>query len=77
MGDRKWGRKKEKRGLLLNNKKKEGVIIEWKRKRRVQNIRICKRYRGRGKYLILERPTPLTPVYANLLTKPAKEGSSC
>ena len=58
----------EKRAPIKKQKKKEGVIIEWKRKRRVQNIRICKRYRGRGKYLILERPTPLTPVYAHLLT---------
>ena len=42
-------------------------------------IRIMKykRYRGRGKYLVLERPTPLTTVYANLLTKPAKERSGC
>ena len=27
-----------------------------------------KRYRGRGKYLVLEKPTPLTTVYANLFT---------
>ena len=42
-------------------------------------IRIMKdkRYRGRGKYLVLERPTSLATVYASLLTRPAKEGSGC
>ena len=34
-----------------------------------------KKYKGRGKYLVLERPTSLTTIYANLLTKPAKERS--
>ena len=36
-----------------------------------------KKYKGRGKYLVLERPTSLTTIYANLLTKPAKERSDC
>ena len=46
------------------------------KKKDTETIYICilkdKRYRGRGKYLVLEIPTPLSTVYANLLTKPAK-----
>ena len=66
----KVGQKEEKRGLLkgVNSRVKKKT----KRKRRIQKVRICKRYRGRGKYLILFRPTPLIPVYAHHLTQPAK-----
>ena len=56
-----WAKKKENRGL-------KNIVTEEKKKDADICIMKGKRYRGRGKYLILERPTPLTPVYAQLLT---------
>ena len=55
------GQKKENRGL-------KNIVTEGKKKDTDICIMKGKRYRGRGKYLVLEKPTPLTTVYANLLT---------
>ena len=54
------GQKKENRGL-------KNIVTEGKKKDTDICIMKGKRYRGRGKYLVLDNPTPLSTVYANIL----------
>ena len=53
-----WAKKKENRGL-------KNIVTEEKKKDADICIMKGKRYRGRGKYLVLVKPTPLTTVSAN------------